>query len=262
MTGNDRLATRSHTGEDAAARRLRYRLSPGRVAQYYAGELQQHASTARIDEIARGYALDEDPARYERFLTALLVEHGIDYEAIRQAELVRGRTYDRLVRRARHAPALTLWAAAQFGRFAVCAEDGTVISRGHLPRHLRGEDLDEHDPDEHDVGGEGDGSEDAMATALADAQSELVAHHAIRIAGRARAAAGLRALRLRLILSRRRGIQPARLRYAATREVLVLDLDTNAHGSPAAAACLDPTPVPWRHYDLTTLHVDRSGRST
>ncbi|WP_141810556.1 hypothetical protein [Nocardia bhagyanarayanae] len=219
------------------------------MAGEYAAELRERPSTARIDEIARSYGLAGDPKRYDRFLSELL-QRGVDYEGIRQSELLRGRVYIRLFDRARTAPSITLWVAAMFGRFAVCRADGTVISRGEIPVHLRGEDTDDTVdtiPIDDDTGADGIGA------AYAAAQAEAASIHAVRLAGSARAATRSSAARLRLIVARRHGLRVARLRYVATSESLVLHLVTDAHGSPAAAACLEPTPVRWQRSDLAAL---------
>lgn len=187
-------------------------------------DLQTCTSTKEFDSLATEYGFTTEEMSL-RYVVALLDLAGIDYEGLRQTEILWASSGANLLRRAATGPALTVWSAATLEAFTICAAAGRMIW---------------HEPFGADMV---DGVD--AATASAEKAIELAAH-AVREWG---AEAGV----LRLNLARSRGLDFDRLRRIAATEGLVLDIATVPVRNPAAQQCTWPDQVVWRTVDLQEL---------
>ncbi|WP_433678329.1 hypothetical protein [Nocardia sp. CA-119907] len=207
-------------------------VTPEMVVRVRAVELHGFTSTRQFDRVASQHGFT-DPAGFERYLTALLVEAGIDYEGLHQIEAARRIAHQRLVVRAARGPRVMLWSAATMTTFTVCRADGRVIW--------------------HDLF--------ARDTVLGDGPSaaEASARQAIWIAEQARAQWGAEAATLHLILARSRGVDLENLHRDAATAGLVLDVVTDPVHNPAAEQCQRREVVDWYTTDLGGLvHPSRA----
>ncbi|MGW5922166.1 hypothetical protein ACWFPY_24515 [Nocardia fluminea] len=187
-------------------------------------ELWTFTSTGEFDSLATEYGFTTEGLT-QRYVQALLDVASIDYEGLRQNEILDASSGANLVRKAATGPALMVWSAATLEAFTVCAASGRMIWHERF-----GADMV-------------DGVD--AATVSAEKAIELSAH-ALREWG---AEAGV----LRLNLARSRGLDFERLRRIAATEGLVLDLATAAVHNPAAEQCIAPERVVWRAVDLQEL---------
>ncbi|MBC7299389.1 MAG: hypothetical protein H5T78_00370 [Nocardia sp.] len=187
-------------------------------------DLWTFATTEEFDSLATEYGFTTEEMS-QRYVMALLEVAGIDYEGLRQTEILWASSGANLVRRAATGPKLTVWSAATMEAFTVCAASGRMIWHERFGAAMV------------------DGVD--AATVSAEKAIELAAH-AVREWG---AEAGV----LRLNLARSRGLDFARLRRIAATEGLVLDIATVAVRNPAAEQCTWPDQVVWRTVDLHEL---------
>ncbi|WP_157124430.1 hypothetical protein [Nocardia pseudovaccinii] len=185
-------------------------VTPEMVVPVRAAELHGFISTRQFDRVAIEHGFT-DTGTFERYLTALLVEAGIDYEGLRQTEASRRTLDQRSIAMAARGPHLTLWSAATLDTFTVCRADGQVIWHDRFPI----------------------GTVIETRTEAAEAS----ARQAIWLAGWARTQWGADAATLHLILARGQGIDVENLHRAAVTAALVLDLVTNPVHNPAAEQC-------------------------
>ncbi|WP_327097019.1 hypothetical protein OIE68_45370 [Nocardia vinacea] len=201
-------------------------VTPEMVVRVRAVELHGFTSTRHFDRVAAAHGFT-DAASFERYLTALLVEAGIDYEGLRQTEAARRGVQQRLVAKAARGPRVMLWSAATMTTFTICRADGQVLWRDLFP------------------------SGTVLGTG-ADA-AEASARQAIWIAGQARTQWGADAATLHLILARSRGVDLENLHRAATTAGLVLDVITDPVHNPAAEQCNRPDALDWHTTVLGAL---------
>ncbi|MBF6339751.1 hypothetical protein IU450_28250 [Nocardia abscessus] len=207
-------------------------VTPEMVVRVRAAELHGFTSTHQFDRVAAEHKFT-DTRSFERYLTALLVEAGIDYEGLRQTEAARRSAHQRLVAVAARGPRLMLWSAATMTTFTVCRADGQVIWHDLFLRDT--------------------------APCTGSAAAEASARQAIWLAGRARTGWGAEAATLRLILARSRGVDLENLHRAAATADLVLDVATNPVHNPAAEQCTRRDAVDWRSSDLGGLRHPHRG---
>lgn len=187
-------------------------------------ELQTFATTSEFDSVAAEYGFTTEDLS-DRYIQALLDVAGIDYDGLRQSEILWATSGANLVRKAATGPALTVWSAATLDAFTVCGASGRMIW---------------HETFSFDIV---DGVEAAT----------LSAEKAIEVAAHALAEWGGDAGVLRLNLARSRGLDFARLHSIATTASLVLDIATVPVRNPAAEQCTWPDQVRWRTVDLHEL---------
>ncbi|MFD4351554.1 hypothetical protein ACFWPX_03295 [Nocardia sp. NPDC058518] len=199
-------------------------ITPEDMVRDRASDLWTYTSTDEFDSLATEYGFTTDDLS-QRYVQALLDVAGIDYDGLRQDEILGATSGANLVRKAATGPALTVWSAATLDAFTVCAAAGRMIWHERF-----GADMV-------------DGVD--AATASAEKAIELAAH-ALREWG---AEAGV----LRLNLARSRGLDYERLRRIAATAGLVLDIATVAVRNPVAEQCTYPDQVFWRAVDLQEL---------
>ncbi|MEV0688276.1 hypothetical protein AB0I35_30905 [Nocardia sp. NPDC050378] len=196
-------------------------ITPEEMVRARAAELRTFAITDEFDSLATeyGFTTDELSARY---VQALLDVAGIDYDGLRQSEILWATSGANLVRKAATGPALTVWSAATLEAFTVCGAAGRMIW---------------HESFDADIV---DGVEAAT----------ISAEKAIEVAAHALAEWGGDAGVLRLNLARSRGLDFDRLHSIATTASLVLDIATVPVRNPAAEQCTWPDQIRWRTVDL------------
>ncbi|WP_157129231.1 hypothetical protein [Nocardia amamiensis] len=206
-------------------------VTPEMVVRVRVLELHGFTSTRQFDRVAAEHGFT-DACSFERYLTALLVEAGIDYEGLRQTEASRRSMHQRLVAMAARGPRLTLWSAATMTTFTICRADGQVIWHDLFPRNT------------------------VLHTGAAAAEAS--ARQAIWLAGQARVGWGAEAATLHLILARSRRVNLENLHHAAATADLVLDVVTDPVHNPAAEQCTRRDAVDWHSSDLgCLLHAHR-----
>ncbi|MGC4989886.1 hypothetical protein [Nocardia salmonicida] len=198
-------------------------ITPEDMVRDRATDLWTFTSTQEFDGLATEYGFTTEELT-QRYVLALL-DVGIDYEGLRQTEILWASSGANLVRKAATGPALIVWSAATLDAFTVCAAAGRMIWHERF-----GADMV-------------DGVD--AATVSAEKAIELAAH-ALREWG---AEAGV----LRLNLARSRGLDFDRLRRIAATEGLVLDIATVTVRNPAAEQCTAPDQIVWRAVDLHEL---------
>lgn len=201
-------------------------VTPEMVVRVRAAELHGFTSTRQFDRVAVEHKFT-DSRSFERYLTALLVEAGIDYEGLRQIEAARNSVDERLMAMAGRGPRLMLWSAATMDSFTVCRADGRVIWRDRFPN----------------------GTVIDTGAAAADAS----ARQAIWLGGQARIQWGAQAVTLHLILARTRGVDVENLHSVARTAALVLDVVSDPVHNPAAEQCNRPEVVDYYTTDLGGL---------
>ncbi|MFX0578792.1 hypothetical protein [Nocardia nepalensis] len=201
-------------------------VTPEMVVRVRAAELHGFTSTRQFDRVAVEHKFT-DGCAFERYLTALLVEAGIDYEGLRQIEAARRTADQRLAAMAARGPRLMLWSAATMDAFTVCRADGHVIWHDRFP------------------------SDTIIDTGAAAAETS--ARQAIWLAGQARTQWGAQAATLQLTLARTRGIDIENLHHAARVAALVLDVVSELVHNPAAEQCTRHAAVGWSTTDLGGL---------
>ncbi|WP_406279384.1 hypothetical protein OH799_11890 [Nocardia sp. NBC_00881] len=201
-------------------------VTPEMVVRVRAAELHGFTSTRQFDRVATEHGFT-DASTFERYLTALLVEAGIDYEGLRQIEAARHTAHQQLVAMAARGPQLRLWSAATVTTFTICCADGRVIWHDLFPR-------------------------DTVIASGASA-AEASARQAIWLAGHACAQWGAEAATLHLILARSCGVDIQSLHRAAVTAALVLDVVTDSVHNPAAEQCRRGDAVDWYTTDLGGL---------
>ncbi len=199
--------------------------TPENLVRDRVSELSVYATTAEFDRLANEYGFTTDDLAL-RYVVALLDIAGIDYEGLRQSEILGASTGANLVRKATAGPALTVWSAATLDAFTVCGATGRMIWHEQFGT-------------DHVV----DGIDAATVSA----------EKAIELAGHALLAWGAEAGVLRLNLARSRGLNFARLQSIAATAGLVLDIATVQLHNPAAQQCTWPDPVVWSAADLCEL---------
>ncbi|MET7772082.1 hypothetical protein [Nocardia sp. NPDC005366] len=178
-----------------------------------------------LERFAVEHGLD-DPPDFERFVRALRVSAGIDYEAVRALNAARKALDPIFTVRASHGARLRLWCAATRSLFTIVAPGGEIIWRDRHPPH-------------------------AAVNSLIRA-AESAAHQAIWVAGQTCDRWGVDAATLRLVLARGHGLDLVGLHGAALAANLLLDLVIDPVGNPAARASAAPH-VGWRGSDLLSL---------
>ncbi|WP_433194561.1 hypothetical protein ACQP1G_38310 [Nocardia sp. CA-107356] len=201
-------------------------VTPEMVVRVRAAELHGFTSTRQFDRVAVEHKFTDGRA-FERFLTALLVEAGIDYEGLRQIEAARRSADQRLAAMTVRGPRLMLWSAATMDAFTVCRGDGRVIWHDRFA------------------------SDTVIATGAAAAEAS--ARQAIWLAGQARTKWGAEAATLHLILARTRSIDIENLHHTARTCALVLDVVSEPVHNPAAEQCNRHEAVDWSATDLGGL---------
>ncbi|MBF6212168.1 hypothetical protein IU487_14110 [Nocardia puris] len=199
-------------------------LAPEDVVRARVTELQAFATTNEFDSVAAQYGFTTADLS-DRYIQALLDVAGIDYDGLRQSEILWATSGANLVRKAATGPALTVWSAATLDAFTVCGASGRMIWHERFGVEMV------------------DGVE--AATLSAEKAIELAAHALAEWGGDA----GV----LRLNLARSRGLDFARLHRIATTASLVLDIATVPVRNPAAEQCTWPDQVRWRTVDLHEL---------
>ncbi|MEV0768519.1 hypothetical protein [Nocardia salmonicida] len=200
-------------------------ITPEKLVRDWATELLTFTSTQEFDSLATEYGFTTADLS-ERYVLALLDVAGIDYEGLRQSEILWATSGANLVRQAATGPALTVWSAATLDAFTVCAASGRLIWHERFDADVVVDGVD-------------------AATMSAEKAIEL-AGHALREWG---GEAGV----LRLNLARSRGLDFERLCRIAATAGLVLDIATVAVRNPAAEQCTFPDQVRWRTVDLPEL---------
>ncbi|WP_280222107.1 hypothetical protein [Nocardia neocaledoniensis] len=212
------MTTRSRTCAPATP------TTPEDMVRARATELQAFATTGEFDSLATEYGFTTSDLS-DRYIQALLDLAGIDYDGLRQSEILWATSGANLVRKAATGPALTVWSAATLDAFTVCGASGRMIWHETFGVEMV------------------DGVE--AATLSAEKAIELAAHALAEWGGDA----GV----LRLNLARSRGLDFARLHRIATTASLVLDIATVPVRNPAAEQCTWPDQVRWRTVDLNEL---------
>ncbi|WP_216917776.1 hypothetical protein [Nocardia noduli] len=188
-----------------------------------------------LERFAVEHGLD-DPPDFKRFVRALRVSAGIDYEAVRALNAARKALDPIFTVRASHGARLLLWCAATRSLFTIVAPGGQIIWRDRHPR------------------------EAAVNNLIRAAES--AAHQAILVAGQTCRQWGVDAATLRLVLARGHGLDLAGLHGAALAANLLVEFVIDPVGNPAARASGAPR-VEWRGSELLALtdpnpHRERS----
>ncbi|MGW5315522.1 hypothetical protein [Nocardia thailandica] len=199
-------------------------IAPEDLVRARAAELQTFATTSKFDSLAAEYGFTINDLS-DRYIQALLDVAGIDYDGLRQSEILWATSGANLVRKAATGPALAVWSAATLDAFTVRGATGRMLWHETFGVEMV------------------DGGEAAT----------LSAENAIELAAHALAEWGGDAGVLRLNLARCRGLDFARRHRIATTASLVLDIATVPVRNPAAEQCIWPDQVRWRTVDLNEL---------
>ncbi|MFE5456106.1 hypothetical protein [Nocardia sp. NPDC056564] len=202
-------------------------VSPEMVVRLRAGELHTYTRTSQFDRIAAQHRF-HDAASFDRYVFALL-DIGIDYDALRQAEArwAAERAGGTLAVLAARGPRLRLFSAATMISFTVCRSDGHLLWHDHFRRPA------------------------AIGTPASAA--EAAARQAIWLAWRARIHAKAPAATLRLVMAHSYDITTRRLQHAAETAGLLLELSISGRHNPAAEQRARRDIVGWSELDLRYL---------
>ncbi|WP_378741190.1 hypothetical protein [Nocardia brasiliensis] len=197
------------------------------VVRVRAGELHTYTRTSQFDRVAAQHRFS-DAASFDRYVLALL-EVGIDYDALRQAEATWAaeQAGGKLAMLAAKGPRLRLFCAATMTSFTICRSDG----------HLVWHDIFRH----------------PAAIGTPAIATEAAARQAIWLAWRARSHTEVPAARLRLDMAHSYEITTRRLHHAAQTAGLLLEVSTTGRHNPAAQQRTRRDAVDWAATDLATL---------